>query len=114
MTFSDLVITDGDLVLVSGKQAILQNILQRLRVFLGEWFLDNTIGLPYFQQILVKNPDLGKTDAIFQNVILGTPGVEQLSTYSFQADTATRVLRLAFSVETTSGTVDYSGTVAAA
>ncbi len=111
--FGDLVLEGGDLVLVDGKEAILQHVLQRLRIFLGEWFLDTSIGLPYFQQILVKNPDQGKIDALFMNQIQGTPGVTLLNSYSASVDTLKRVLTIKFSCETTSGTVNYSGAIAA-
>ena len=53
-TYRDVQIVNGDLQLVGAGPAILQHILQRLGIFLGEWFLDNTIGVPYFQQVLVK------------------------------------------------------------
>jgi hypothetical protein len=107
--YLDLKIVDGDLVLTESTEAIRQHILQRLRSFLGEWFMDNTIGLPYFQQILVKNPDQSKIDALFINQILGTPGVIQLNTYAFKPDFVNRKLEIAFSAQTTTGTVDYAG-----
>lgn len=112
--FGDLDIVDGDLVINDGVQAILQAILQNCRTFLGEWFLDNQVGLPFFQQILVKNPDQAKIDAIFQNAIMGTPGVLQLMTYSFRVDVATRQLFLSFQARVTDGVVDYSGLLDAA
>jgi len=111
-TFGDLVIEGGDLVITSTTiDDVRQSVLQRLRIFLGEWFLDNTIGLPYFQQILIKNPDQSKIDALFRDQILGTPGVIALNSYSFQTDFATRSLRLRFSAQCTTGTVDYEGLV---
>ena len=33
-----------------------QRIDCRLRTFLGEFWLDQSIGIPYFQEILKKNP----------------------------------------------------------
>jgi hypothetical protein len=117
--YKDIFVSNGDLTLTSdvtpnnlaSTNPVLQDILQRLSFFLGEWFLDNTQGVPYFQQILVKNPDQSKIDAIFQNIILGTPGVVQLSSYTFTPKTAIRVLTVAFSCITTSGIVNYSGTI---
>jgi hypothetical protein len=120
-TYKDLLVVNNDLSLTSdaypegtaplATNPVLQDILQRIRFFLGEWFLDNTQGIPYFQQILVKNPDQSKIDAIFQNVILGTPGVTQLSSYSFNVNTGARILTVTFSCLTTTGVVSYSGTV---
>lgn len=109
--FGDLDISNGEIYLVTGKQAILQNIIQRLRTFYGEWFLDNEVGLPYYQEVLVKNPDQSKIDALFINKILGTPGVTQLSTYSFSPNTTTRILSISFKCDTTDGIVNYSGSL---
>lgn len=112
-TFMDLQIVNGDLVWVTGKDAIKQNILQRLNTYAGEWFLDVTAGLPYFDQILVKNPDQGAIEALIQNEILNTPGVVALVTFSVSVNFSTRVLTINFSVATTDGIVDWEGALAA-
>lgn len=115
--YRDLLVLSQDLVITSdvnpsGTNPILQDILQRIRMFLGEWFLDNTQGIPYWTQILVKNPSQSKINAIFQNVILGTPGVQILTTYSISINAATRVLTVSFTCQTTSGKVNWSGLIA--
>lgn len=108
---NDLLIENNDLVLVDAKEAIVQHILQRLRTFLGEWFLDTTIGVPYFQQILIKNPDKAKIQALLLDVIRNTPGVDTLSNYAFGIDTASRVFNVSFRATTTSGIIDYAGLI---
>lgn len=112
----DLLIIDGDLVLTSdidprGTNPILQDIIQRMRLFYKEWFLDNTKGVPWFQQIFVKNPDLSKIDAIFIELILSTRGVDSLISYSFTPNMAMRSFEIVFSAQTILGVVDYSGTL---
>lgn len=118
--YKDIFVSNGDLTLTSdltpnnpaSTNPVFQDILQRLSFFLGEWFLDNTQGVAYYQQILIKNPDQSKIDAIFQNVILGTPGVTQLNSYTFTPNLAQRTLTVTFSCITTSGIVNYSGIIA--
>ncbi len=111
-TYLDLYLVDNDLAMTTTvTQGILQDILQRLRVFYGEWFLDNTIGIPYFTQILIKNPDQASIDALFQNEILGVPGVQALVSYSFRTNFALRTLTISFTAQTTSGVVNYQGQV---
>jgi hypothetical protein len=110
-TYRDVLIANGDLVLVDKGPAILQHILQRLSTFLGEWFLDNTIGIPYFQQVLVKTPNQATIDAIFINAILNVPGVTQLTKYGFKAEFTSRTLRLSFTAQTTAGIVNYAGLI---
>jgi hypothetical protein len=115
-TYRDLLFVDNDLILTSdanpnGTNNILQDIVQNISFFFQEWFLDNTKGIPYFQQILIKNPDQSKIDAFFINTILGTPGVTQLLSYNFTPNYPGRVLNVQFSAMTTSGKVNYSGNV---
>lgn len=101
----------NDLLTADGKAAILQDILQQIGAYLGEWFLDNTIGVDYYGKILVKNPNPNEINAIFIAKILGVPGVVTLNPgYNFTPDFVTRTLAIKFNVSTTFGTVDYSGT----
>jgi hypothetical protein len=110
--FGDLKIVNGDLVLVTSRDEITQNIRQVLSTFYAEWFMDKTIGIDYFNQILVKAPDQGKINALLINQILGVPGVLELLSYSFETDFSQRRLTSNFKVRTTSGIIDYSGVTA--
>ncbi len=117
-TYKDFLVVNNDLILTSDAQAggtnpILQSIIQRLSFFLGEWFLDNTQGVPWFQQILIKGPSQSNIDAVLKNTILGTLGVTGLSAYTFTPNFAERTLAVTFSATTTSGPVNYSGTISA-
>lgn len=109
--YKDLALVNEDLEIVEGTTQIQQHILQRLRIFLGEWFMDSGIGLPYFQEILVKNPDQSKIDALFFNTIQETPGVVAITYYKFNVDLPARKLSVSFRAQTTSGTVSYNGLV---
>ncbi|MEX4399579.1 hypothetical protein MZA86_01045 [Haemophilus influenzae] len=62
----DLMIKDRKLVLVDGVNQKAQQIKVVLLTFLGEWFLDTTIGLPYFDEILTRNPDNARIQSIFR------------------------------------------------
>ncbi len=92
-----------DLTLVSGVDAIRQHLSQRLKTFMGEWFLDTRIGVPYFQQVLVKNPDPVVLDSVFKAVIVNTPGILELTDFALQVDRSTRQLKLTFTAATTEG-----------
>jgi hypothetical protein len=111
-TFGDITVSDGDLVVTSTQVlAIAQDAVQRIKTFFGEWFLNNTLGMPYFQQIFVKNPNRGDIDALYINELLGVPGVIGLNSFRQVLDDALRALSLTFSAQTTDGQVDYSGSV---
>lgn len=116
MSYGDLLIVGNDLLLTAdanpnGTNNILQDVIQRLRFFLGEWFLDNTFGVPWYQQILVKNPDVSKINVLILNTIAGTPGIITVSSYSFKTNFSARTFKVSFAAQTTNGPVDYSGTL---
>lgn len=87
---------DGDLEipvrLKRGAEAIEQRLRNRLRFFLAEWFLDARLGVPYFRDVLVKNPDLDLVRSIIRRVILGTPGVASLRKFDVELDRLARRL----------------------
>lgn len=103
----NLKITNGDLVLTSQGDAVRQHLLQRLRTFRGEWFLDLSEGVPYYQDILVKNPNPDVVDGVLKEVILTTPGVDELLTFELDYDQATRRLTLDFSVRVLDTIIDF-------
>lgn len=90
----DLMLDDtGTIPLVEGKAAIVQHLKIRLRAVKGEWFLDETDGVPYFEEILgQRNPDLGRIRRIFERVITGTPGVASLDRMELSFTDSTRAL----------------------
>lgn len=101
----DLLITDGDLSVMSNDGSIRQNLKQRLLLFLGEWFLDTTQGVPYYQYILVKNPNLDLVEATFKDVILSTPGILELDTFEFGYTAGTRQLQIGLQAKSTQGDI---------
>jgi len=107
----DLDIVNGDLVLTSSTEAIAQHWAQRLKTFLGEWFLDKGIGVPYFQQILKKNFNPVIVDTAFKKESINTPGITQLIQFNLEIDTATRELNLTAKARSTEGIVDFTGVV---
>jgi hypothetical protein len=99
----DLAIEGGDLVIVSGAECLAQYLRTRLRLFAGEWFLDTRLGVPYFEQILVKSPDLSLIETGIKAVVLETPGVLALTAFEMTHDRAARTLTVSFTVSTDDG-----------
>lgn len=98
----------NDLVFVNGVSKVTQTqsevVAQRLKItlytFLGEWFLDTTLGVPYFQQIFGKNRSKNAIDVIFQNIIAADPGVIEIREFSSTMDSS-RGYSMEFSVRVT-------------
>jgi len=104
----DLEITNADLVIIEQRDALRQFLKQRLQAFYGEWFLDSSRGLPYFQEILVKNPSFEAVDSLFKREILETAGITELEEFNLDYDNITRSLSLDFRAKSTSGTIDFN------
>ena len=112
-TTKELALVNNDLSIVDGVKAIRQDLEQTLKFFYGEWFLDTTQGIPYYQLILVKDPDLNTIQALIQNAICAVNGVMELTHFEFNYDNPSRQLSIAFSVRTTDGIINYSQTLEA-
>ena len=102
----DLVIENGDVVIVDGLAAIGQHVAMRLRSFKGEWFLDQNFGVPYLQEVLGKGTPATRLRAIFQEIILGTAGVVSVDSMELDYDGATRTLTIDFAATTTLGPLE--------
>lgn len=103
----DLCLDCGDIATVSGVDAIRQSLSIRLRFLKGEWFMDPSIGVPYFERILVKNPNVQDAQAILRQVILTTPGVLGIERFEFNFDSVGRAARLKFTALSTEGPVVF-------
>lgn len=92
------------------KEAIAQNISTRLKLFLGEYFRDNTDGVPWFTKedgsegILGKGYSLAQVEAILRNRIMRTDGVLKLLSFKIDFDETTRKISIRSFVLTTYGT----------
>ena len=106
-TDDDILLDDSnDLTLTTGVDAIEQHLKQRLRTFLEEWFLDKRIGIPWFQQVLKKNPDEVIVDSVIKREIINTPGINELTEFSLDIDN-TRELDVDFRAQTTDGEITF-------
>jgi len=103
----DLEVKNGSLHLTSGDEAVRQHLQQRLRMFLGEWFLDLDRGVPYFQDILVKNPNVNQVDGILKQIILTTPGIVELVSFTMNFDSTARILNVEFEYTSYSGEITF-------
>lgn len=75
----------------------------RFQMALGEWFLNVNEGVPYFQTVLVKNPDLGAIRQLFRKVILSIPPIASVEDLSFSYAVGRRTLGYTFNAITDSG-----------
>lgn len=102
----DLETTSFELHVAEGIEATAQRIKVRLKLFLGEWFLDLLAGVPYYQDILIKSPDINKVNALIREAITTTPNVLSIEEYEYALNNTTRTLSINFKCLTTDGVVE--------
>lgn len=74
----DLDLTNGRVTIVDGADAVRQRWLIHIRTFLGEWFLDENIGVPYIQKLFRKQLSRQNVKQIFATASAAVPGILQV------------------------------------
>jgi len=88
-------------------EAVAQAVQTRLRLTLGEWFLDVTDGTPWNTQVLGKYTK-DQYDAAITDRILGTQGVTEIVSYASSVDSQARVLTVTTTINTQYGQTTFS------
>lgn len=97
--------------LVNSPAAVEQAIRTRLNLWLGEWFLDSTVGFPVKQQVIGTGTQ-DTRDLAVQSTILGTTGVLSITGYSSSVNSVTRLFTVSVqSVETIYGSFPFTQTL---
>lgn len=92
----DLDLSTGTIEVVDGVEATGQKITIRLQFFRGEWFLDERIGIRYFQEVLGQKLRKNLVERIFRETVLTTPGVLSIENFELSFDGPTRALSISF------------------
>jgi hypothetical protein len=110
MVGMDLDLSSGNLVIVQDEDTnIAQKLTIRFQLFLGEWFMDARVGVPYLQVVFVKNPNLVIIGQLFRNVIYSTPGIANVLSENISFVPATRSLLATYKIQTISGAILEGG-----
>ena len=78
------------------SEEVAQRLDTKFKFFLGEWFLDQSLGVPYYRDVFVRNPDMAVIRSIFQQLITDDAGVESLVSLDLALDGETRALSVTF------------------
>jgi hypothetical protein len=92
----DLDVSTGTVVTLTGPEYVKQKIRQRFKLILGEWFLDTSKGVPWFDSVLVKNPNLELIKSLFRDEILAVPGIVGVKDIEALYTPSLRTLSLAY------------------
>ncbi len=90
---------------IDGRDRIAQKLKIKLKMWLGEWFLDTSRGMPYLETILVKGVRRSTIEYIIKDQILAVEGVERIETFAMNIDVIGRTLRVDFTCSTKEGLI---------
>jgi hypothetical protein len=96
----------GDLVLTTGLAAVRQAVDIELNTLKGEYYLDLTAGVPWFDGILGKGAPIRTIRQIFMERILSVTGVVDVPTLTVDVNAQTRKLTAAFVARADAGTFE--------
>lgn len=105
--------SDGDMALssagipffIGSSDEVIQRLGVRFKFFLGEWYLDQLLGVPYYEHVLIKNPNLILVRSLWRQLILDTPGITGINRLTESYDRVARELRPVFEAVFEDGTV---------
>ncbi len=101
----DIIIKDGDFLLIDNAERVAQQIKVKLLTLLGEWFLDTTWGVPYLEYILIKQPNKSLIYQILREQILSVDDVKGLNSLDLGYDVKSRTLAVSYEANTDYGLV---------
>lgn len=90
-------VTGGQSMFLYGRESTSSGIYHRLRMFFGEWYIDITDGVPWFQSVLGKKPQ-GVAEQAIKQAIITAPDVVAITSFSFDSDRLTRTITIDVSV----------------
>lgn len=88
---------DGD---ISTTSSVRQEVKLRLQWIFNEWRLGPELGLTYFEDILVKKPNLEKIRSLIRKEILKADSVESATVTLESYDSKTRTVTYKYTVYT--------------
>jgi len=107
-TTGDRAIENNNFVIISEAEEVRQRVETRLRTYQGEWFLDITLGVPYYQEVFEKNIPLSQIEAVFKDAIINTPGVTELVEFELDYTNSNRNLLITFEAKAGDETIEGS------
>ena len=109
----DISVKDGDFEVVRDREAVVQGIAVRVKMFLGEVYYDLDIGVPWVQRILGKGPNHAsdaEIQAILKDTIASTPDVTSVLSVGLTKK-ADRTMQLDYEATDTYLQTPFTGSV---
>ena len=101
----------GNLAVVDGLEDVRQRVLERLRYWLGQWFLSVQDGVPYRPEIFQRSTTVGLAAAIVTDQIRTVEEVTGVSRVVATLDPVTRRMTYSALVSTEHGSMEIGETI---
>ncbi len=101
----DIALENGRFVMLRGAPYVRQKLVSRFRFWIGEWFRDRREGVPYRQDVFVRNPDLEVIRNLFRRIVRSVVEVAAIRRLELVYTPATRRLACDFELQLVSGEV---------
>lgn len=108
----DLLLDDsGDLLLnelgdIQFTDSVKQAIEIRIRWFAKEWRLGPDLGIPYFDEVFIKNPSEQLIEERMREAISDVDEVDEILSLELKLDTTLRKLKVIYAVSTKEKTIE--------
>jgi len=105
----DILLTpDGDLNITDhGDIQLTENVRQAIRVrllwFFGEWRFAPQVGIPYFEDVFIKNPNVTRIRAHVRREVMRVREVREVRDLQVRINAQTRVAEISFVAVTDEG-----------
>lgn len=107
----DLATVNGDYVLIAGEAACLQLVQIAILTYLKEIYLDESLGVDYINQILIKNADPLVVRALVQAAIASVTDVTAVVGANLVGPDANREATIRYRIRTVYSTQTVDGAV---
>ena len=97
-----------DLPFVTGIDYLVQKARIKLQFFLGEWFLDTTLGVDWYGVINVKNPNLVDIDNLLKLTITEIEGISKLTKWQSSFNLQQRKYSIVFVADSDFGELSFN------
>ncbi len=101
----DILVENYSPVFLTDQDYIAEKLRTKFLLFKGEYYLDILKGVPYYQHILKKNPDVRMINNIFKKQALEITGVTKVIDLNLEFSESLRLLTIEYSLDTVYGTI---------
>ncbi len=103
----DLVVENGDFVMVEDADEVAQRVAVALKTHRGEWLFDTDLGLPYREEIMVRNPDTERITGLIRALITGIEDVTGLTQLNLDYNGTQRTMQVTGTISTIYGPATF-------